>query len=151
MDEALCFGWIDSLIKRIGDESCARTFTPRKADSAWSPSNRTRYAALKAGGRLQPSGRRRAPTNRRSEPPNPPAGTQPYIETALMKNTRAWKAFETIPPWHRRRYVMWIDSAKHDEPKARRIKQAIRMLTEGKPLGLKQRADERWKNCTNER
>src|SRR5690242_2809685 len=50
--EALCFGWIDSLIKRLDDDRYARKFTPRTATSAWSPSNRRRWAALQAAGRL---------------------------------------------------------------------------------------------------
>src|SRR5215467_12808594 len=53
VDEALCFGWVDSLIKRLDDARYARKFTPRKADSRWSDSNRERYARLKAAGRLR--------------------------------------------------------------------------------------------------
>src|SRR6476661_8411233 len=52
VDEALCFGWVDCLIRRLDDERYARKFTPRKADSRWSTANRKRYAALKADGRL---------------------------------------------------------------------------------------------------
>src|SRR5438045_2062466 len=48
VDEALCFGWIDSLIRRIDDDRYARKFTPRKLDSRWSTANRKRYARLKA-------------------------------------------------------------------------------------------------------
>ncbi len=56
VDEALCFGWVDSLIKRLDDARYARKFTPRKADSKWSTANRQRYAQLKASGRLMPAG-----------------------------------------------------------------------------------------------
>ena len=55
-DEALCFGWVDSLVKRLDDRRFARKFTPRRADSRWSTTNRQRYAALKASGRLKPAG-----------------------------------------------------------------------------------------------
>ena len=64
LDEALCFGWVDSLVKRLDESRYARKFTPRKADSRWSTINRKRYAALKATGRLKPSGINRAPTDR---------------------------------------------------------------------------------------
>src|SRR6185503_4721711 len=64
VNEALCFGWVDSLIKRLDDERYARKFTPRKADSRWSTSNRKRYAQLKASGRLMTPGLNRAPTDR---------------------------------------------------------------------------------------
>src|SRR5262252_6110439 len=77
LDEALCFGWVDSLIKRLDDRRYARKFTPRKADSRWSDSNRERYARLKAAGRLRQAGLNRAPTNqthdsRRPFPLQPP-------------------------------------------------------------------------------
>src|SRR5215207_4199963 len=55
LDEALCFGWVDSLVKRLDDRRFARKFTPRRADSRWSATNRKRYAALKASRRLKPS------------------------------------------------------------------------------------------------
>src|SRR3990172_10991561 len=54
LDEGLCFGWVDSLVKRLDDRRYARKFTPRKADSRWSTVNRKRYAELKASGRLKP-------------------------------------------------------------------------------------------------
>ena len=44
LDEALCFGWVDSLLKRLDDRRYARKFTPRRADSRWSTTNRERYA-----------------------------------------------------------------------------------------------------------
>jgi uncharacterized protein YdeI (YjbR/CyaY-like superfamily) len=61
----------------------------------------------------------------------------PYIQTALEKHPAALRHFEALAPSHRRRYVAWIDSAKRDETKARRLKEAIHLLTAGKELGLK--------------
>ena len=54
LDEALCFGWVDSLVKRLDDRRYAIKFTPRRPDSRWSTKNRQRYEALKASGRLKP-------------------------------------------------------------------------------------------------
>ena len=65
LDEALCFGWVDSLVKRL-DRRFARKFTPRRADSRWSDVNRKRYAQLKAEGRLRPPGIARLPGSRGS-------------------------------------------------------------------------------------
>ena len=140
-DEALCFGWVDSLVKRLDDSRYAIKFTPRKADSRWSAVNRKRYEALKASGRLKPSGIARAPTER-SYGPRPqrfqmPATIPRYIEVALRKRPAAWRYFEQLAPSHRRRYIGWIESAKREETKARRLKEAIRLLSAGKPLGLK--------------
>jgi uncharacterized protein YdeI (YjbR/CyaY-like superfamily) len=141
LDEALCFGWVDSLVKRLDESRYARKFTPRKADSRWSTINRQRYAALKAAGRLKPGGINRPPTDRSYDPLPPrfkmPSKLPPYIRTALRKRPAALRYFEALAPSHRRRYVGWIESAKHEETKARRLKEAIRLLTAGKPLGLK--------------
>jgi len=138
VDEALCFGWVDSLIKRLDDSRYARKFTPRKADSRWSTTNRKRYAALKASGKLKPAGIKRAPTGHGYDtPPRLPSKVPPYIRAALRKHPAALRTFDGLAPSHRRRYVGWIDSAKQEETKARRLKEAIRLLADGKPLGLK--------------
>lgn len=141
LDEALCFGWVDSLVRRLDESRYARKFTPRKADSRWSTINRKRYAALKAAGRLQPSGIVRAPTDRGDAPRPPrfkmPAALPRYIQAALRKHPAASRCFEGLAPSHRRRYVGWIESAKREETKTRRLEEAIRLLAAGKPLGLK--------------
>jgi uncharacterized protein YdeI (YjbR/CyaY-like superfamily) len=141
LDEALCFGWVDSLVKRLDDSRYARKFTPRKATSQWSNINRKRYAALKTSGRLKPSGIERAPTDRgygpRPQRYQMPAMVPGYIQAALRKHPTARRYFEGLAPSHRRRYLGWIESAKREETKARRLQEAIRHLTAGKPLGLK--------------
>ena len=140
-DEALCFGWVDSLVKRLDDSRYAIKFTPRKASSRWSTINRKRYAALKASGRLKPSGIERAPTERSygTRPPRyqMPATLPRYIQAAFKKHPAARRYFEGLAPSHRRRYIGWIETAKHEETRARRLKEAIRLLIAGKPLGLK--------------
>lgn len=140
VDEGLCFGWVDSLVKRLDDARFARKFTPRRPDSVWSDSNRKRYAKLKASGRLRPAGVDRPPTNRRPEKPPKfalPAKLPRYIETALRKRAKAWRAFEQLAPSHRRHYVGWIDVAKQEETKRRRLREVVRALAAGEKLGLK--------------
>jgi uncharacterized protein YdeI (YjbR/CyaY-like superfamily) len=141
LDEALCFGWVDSLVKRLDDRRYARKFTPRRADSRWSAENRRRYAALEASGRLQPAGLERPPTDRTYDPRPPrfemPVNLPTYIASALKKHPAALRQFEALAPSHRRRYVGWIESAKRDETKLRRLEEAIRLLAAGKTLGLK--------------
>jgi uncharacterized protein YdeI (YjbR/CyaY-like superfamily) len=138
LDEALCFGWIDSLVRRLDDARYARKFTPRKADSRWSDINRKRYEELKAAGRLKASGIERAPTARTLGPrPALPAAIPKYIEAGLKAHPSAWTFFERLAPSHRRHYVGWIHIAKRPETKERRLKEAIRLLAEGRLLGLK--------------
>jgi uncharacterized protein YdeI (YjbR/CyaY-like superfamily) len=138
VDEALCFGWIDSLIKRLDDERYARKFTPRKPDSRWSTANRKRYATLQANGRLMPAGLKRAPTGRSGDAPRTsPSRVPPYIQRALKGTPAAWSHFESLAPSYRRMYVAWIDSAKQEETKKRRLQEAVGLLAAGKKLGLK--------------
>ena len=140
LDEALCFGWVDSLVKRLDDDRFARKFTPRKPDSRWSVTNRKRYAELKSEGRLMPSGVERAPTGRGyDDRPHfeMPASVPQYIQAAIRKEPGAWKFFESLAPSLRRKYVGWIESAKREETRIRRLNEAVELLAAGKPLGLK--------------
>jgi uncharacterized protein YdeI (YjbR/CyaY-like superfamily) len=140
LDEALCYGWVDSLVKRIDENRYARKFTPRRANSIWSAVNRKRYAELAASGRLAEPGKQRAPTDRRYPAVTEhkrQAGLPSYIRKALATNAKAREHFEKLAPSHRRNYVAWIDSAKKEETKQRRLEEAIRLLGQGKTLGLK--------------
>jgi uncharacterized protein YdeI (YjbR/CyaY-like superfamily) len=141
LDEALCYGWVDSLVKRLDDRRYALKFTPRRPDSRWSARNRQRYEALKVSGRLKPAGVKRPPTDR-GYGPRParlplPSKLPAYIQAALRKHPAALRHFEALPPAQRRRYFAWIESAKREETKLRRLKEAIRLLAGGKVLGLK--------------
>jgi uncharacterized protein YdeI (YjbR/CyaY-like superfamily) len=141
LDEALCFGWVDSLVKRLDDQQCARKFTPRRPDSRWSAVNRKRYAELKKEGRLKPPGIERGPTNREYGPRSTrlelPSKLPEYIQATLRKHPTALRHFEALSPSHRREYFAWIESAKREETKLRRLEEAIRLLESGKVLGLK--------------
>ena len=136
VDEALCYGWIDSLIKRIDDDRYARKFTPRKADSTWSTVNLNRYAALKAANKLAAPGIERSPDGRPVVDAAPAGSVPPYIERAIKREARARRFFDTLAPSYRRMYVTWIDSAKREETRQHRLRQAIEMLKAGRKPGL---------------
>lgn len=135
--EALCFGWIDSLVRRIDDDRYALKVTPRKPASNWSESNRKRWAELKAAGLLAPAGLAAAPTSNTYAPlpviPELPA----YIAKALRADSRAWKFFRELAPTYRRHFVVWIHMAKQPETRAKRIRESLALLAAGKKLGLK--------------
>ena len=137
--EGLCFGWIDSLIKRLDDARYARKFTPRKPGSRWSTANRKRYTRLRASGRLMPAGLKLAPTDRNGDAPSRQSllKTPAYIMHAFRSEPAAWSYFQKLAPSYRRLYIGWIDSAKQEETKKRRLREAIGLLAAGKKLGLK--------------
>jgi uncharacterized protein YdeI (YjbR/CyaY-like superfamily) len=135
--EALCFGWIDSLIKRLDDERYALKVTPRQPTSKWSDINRKRWAELKAAGLLTSAGLAAAPTNN-SYAPRPVIPDLPvYIAKALKANSTAWEFFRELAPTYRRDFVVWIHTAKRAETRERRIRESIALLVTGKKLGLK--------------
>jgi uncharacterized protein YdeI (YjbR/CyaY-like superfamily) len=139
IEEALCFGWVDSLVRRLDDDRFARKFTPRKPKSAWSAINRRRYASLAKRGLLQAAGRANAPGAKVAvAPPRRPWDTLPkYMESALKANGAAWRHFQQLAPGYRRKYIGWVDSAKQPETKQRRRREAVRLLAKGQKLGLK--------------
>jgi len=135
--EALCFGWIDSLVKRLDDERFAIKVTPRKPASKWSAINRQRWTALREAGLLMPAGLAAAPTDN-TYAPRPVIPVLPaYIAKALRAHPRAWKFFRELAPTDRRNFVVWIHIAKRPETRARRIRESIALLAAGKKLGLK--------------
>jgi uncharacterized protein YdeI (YjbR/CyaY-like superfamily) len=135
--EALCFGWIDSLVKRLDEDRYAIKVTPRRPTSKWSAINRKRWNELKAAGLLTSAGIAAAPTDNTYAPrpvvPELPA----YIAKAFKSDSRAWKFFQELAPTYRRDFVVWIHIAKRPETRARRIRESIALLAAGQKLGLK--------------
>jgi uncharacterized protein YdeI (YjbR/CyaY-like superfamily) len=137
VSEALCFGWVDSLVKRMDDDRFAIKVTPRKPTSKWSDVNRKRWNELKAAGLLTSAGLAAAPTDN-TYAPRPTIPELPlYIATALKTHSKAWEFFRELAPTYRRDFVVWIHTAKRPETRERRIRESIRLLAAGKKLGLK--------------
>jgi uncharacterized protein YdeI (YjbR/CyaY-like superfamily) len=135
--EALCVGWIDSLVKRLDDDRFAIKATPRKASSRWSDLNRRRWSELKKAGSLKPAGLAAAPTEN-SYAPKPNIPELPgYIAKAIRANAGAWSFFRRLPPRERRNFVVWIHIAKKPGTRERRIRESIALLAAGRKLGLK--------------
>jgi uncharacterized protein YdeI (YjbR/CyaY-like superfamily) len=144
VEEALCFGWIDSLVRRLDDDRYAQKVTPRKNTSKWSESNLRRFAALVKDGRMTPAGLAKGPppdvtVTKKPEAPLPAAADEVplYIQQRLRANAKAWRFFQDLAPSYRRLYVKWIEVAKREETRQKRLDEAIALLEQGKKLGLK--------------
>jgi uncharacterized protein YdeI (YjbR/CyaY-like superfamily) len=143
LDEALCFGWIDSLIKKIDDTKYARKFTPRNEISKWSESNKKRVERLIKDGRMVEAGLaivKAAKANGCWDKPDRTlivTEVPAELEAALRKNKKAGEIFNKLAPSHRKQYIMWIAMAKRQETREKRIREAIALLEEGQKLGLK--------------
>jgi uncharacterized protein YdeI (YjbR/CyaY-like superfamily) len=135
--EALCFGWIDSLVKRLDDDRYAIKVTPRQPTSKWSNLNRKRWAELKAAGSLTAAGLAAPPTNNAYAPKPAIPDLPSYIAQAFQQDTKAWEFFQELAPSYRRYFVAWIHTAKRQETREKRIRESIRLLAARKKLGLK--------------
>ena len=135
--EALCFGWIDSLVKRLDEDRYAFKMTPRRSTSKWSDTNRRRWKELKAAGLLASAGLAAAPTET-TYGPRPVIPELPkYIAKPIKASAPAWKFFRELSPRNRRDFVVWIHTAKRPDTRERRIRESLALLAAGKKLGLK--------------
>ena len=144
VEEALCYGWVDSIIKKLDDTKFARKFTPRKESSKWSPSNKKRVEQLMREGLMTEHGLQKMEAAKRTgkwdNPVQKPKLTfdMPVeFAEALRKNKRAQETFRKLAPTYQKQYLGWIEVAKRPNTKEKRIKESIRLLAEGKKLGLK--------------
>jgi uncharacterized protein YdeI (YjbR/CyaY-like superfamily) len=158
VDEALCFGWIDGVRRRLDAERYTIRFTPRRPGSTWSAVNVRKYAALVRGGRMRPAGRRAylARTARRSQrysyEQRAEARLEPEQLRAFRRCREAWAWFEAQPPSYRRIAIYWVASAKRPETRARRFATLLADSGAGLRIGpLRRPAPERRGGTTSRR
>jgi uncharacterized protein YdeI (YjbR/CyaY-like superfamily) len=143
VEEALCFGWIDGIIKRLDDERCARKFMPRKGRSKWSESNKGRAEKMIREGKMTEVGMAKIEEAKKNgewfkSQVRPKELVVPFfIEDALKKNRKAQENFNRLAASYRKLYVAWISSAKREETRKKRIAEAIGLLEKNEKLGLK--------------
>jgi uncharacterized protein YdeI (YjbR/CyaY-like superfamily) len=142
VEEALCFGWIDSTVRRLDEERYLQKFTPRRERSNWCESNVKRARRLIAEGRMTRAGLdaiAEGALEQKSAPRLKPEELEVprFFSAALKKTPKAWENFNALAPSYRRDYVHWITHAKRDETRERRLREAARLLSENKKLGMK--------------
>jgi len=135
LDDALAFGWIDSIIKRIDARKYARMFSPRRPWSIWSGRNIARVNRLIKEGRMTEWGLdafvKRTPEISLSEKLNAEGVRIPQddFEEALIANRKAWANFNKFTPNYRKKYFVWIAAAKKAETRKRRIAEAVDLIS----------------------
>jgi uncharacterized protein YdeI (YjbR/CyaY-like superfamily) len=140
VDEALCFGWIDGIRKRIDDDAFTIRFTPRRSTSVWSRRNMERYEALLAEGRVCEEGVRAFERRREDrsglysfEQKIPPSLSDEYV-ARLRAVPEAWTDWQSRPPGYRRRATHWVMSAKKEETRERRMEAVIEECAAGRKV-----------------
>ena len=140
VEEALCFGWIDGQIKSIDDESYMQRYTPRTSKSMWSELNIERANKMIEQGKMTDTGLKvfeGAMKAKKIVPSVKNFSIPIYIKRILKKNEKAWTNFQKMPPSVQLPYVYWIDSAKTEITKQKRIKISLNQLEKNLKLGMK--------------
>lgn len=130
LDEALCIGWIDGLVKSIDGDTYMQRWTPRKKDSHWSLVNVRRFGELDAAGRIEPAGRAaymRKTLDRtgKASYEAPVAALTPTQLKRVKADKKAWEFFESSPPGYQRAAKYWVTQAKQEATRDRRLGQLI--------------------------
>ena len=144
VEEALCYGWVDSIIKKIDETKYARKFTPRKDDSKWSSSNKRRVKKILKDGLMTEYGLQKIEAAKQSgmwdssdQKPELTFEISAEFAESLGKNKQAQRNFENLAPTYQKQYLGWIEVAKRPETRQERIEESIQLLSEGKKLGLR--------------
>ena len=130
VDQALCFGWIDSVRQKIDDESYCNRFTPRRPNSNWSTVNIKKVEELTANGLMRAAGiaafeKRREDKTAVYSYENKPTEFPPKHEKVFRKNKKAWKFFNDQPTGYKRLMMYWIMSAKQEKTQLSRLEKLI--------------------------
>ena len=131
VDQALCFGWIDSVSRRLDETGRVQRFSPRKPKSNWSAVNIKKVAELTAQGLMTPAGdaafarREEARSAIYSYENRHLAALDPEREALFRAKARAWRFFSKQPAGYRQTLVYWVMNAKREDTRTRRLSKLI--------------------------
>ena len=130
--QAICFGWIDGLVKKLDTERTVRRFTPRKPDSRWSALNIRHAEELIRSGEMTPAGLAAFKPERKIEAQ--PRDFSLELEKIFRQNKAAWSMFRNFAPSYRRMTAGWVGSAKKVETQMTRLRQLMKFSAAGKKI-----------------
>jgi uncharacterized protein YdeI (YjbR/CyaY-like superfamily) len=134
VEEAICFGWIDSTVRRIDEEKYKQRYTPRNIKSLWSESNVKRAGKMIEAGKMTEEGLFKFKQGMRDNKELLERGITSdkkiiipeELKEGLKKCKNAWKNFNNFPDSYKRRYIYWYMDAKRDDTRAKRMEEIIR-------------------------
>lgn len=140
VEEALCFGWIDSTVNTLDEERTLQLMTPRRPRSGWTRRNRDRVARLEAEGRMTEAGRRAVEVAQRTGWWRRYDAVEDLVEpdelaAALDAVPQARAHWDGFPPSARKQMLWWVVSAAKPETRARRIAAIVANAERGRRVG----------------
>lgn len=140
VEEAICYGWIDGIVKAIDGKKYTQRFTPRRPRSQWSPANTERLVRLIRKKKVTRAGLRAAATvleDRKTGVTSRPAFVPSDILGQLKGDPDTWKHFQLFPASYKRIRIGWIDSArKRPDVFRRRLRYFLKMTRRNKKFGM---------------
>ncbi len=134
VDEALCFGWIDSTVKKLGPDSRAQRFTPRRPGSALSEMNKVRVRRLVEAGRMTPAGLAAA-----GDVLDEPFEVAADIIARLQEDETVWRHFQAFPESYQRIRIGFIEGARsRPDVFEQRLRYFLKMTARNKRYGMVQ-------------
>jgi uncharacterized protein YdeI (YjbR/CyaY-like superfamily) len=139
VEEALCFGWIDSLVHPIDDSTYRQVFTPRQHKSRWSALNRKRVAQLIEAGLMTAAGLALVTLAKKTGTwdahlPSETLTIPPELKKAINANAAAKKNWPTYTESQRKMFLYMVHGAKRPETRAQRVARVIAIVSSGKPF-----------------
>ena len=137
MEEAICFGWIDTTIKKLDEERYMQRFSKRSKNSRWSKNTLKYGKILIKKGKMAKAGMEAYKKGLKKKPLDHKLSKNPKTPEDLIKklNKKAKQNFDKMAPSYRRFYIWWIENAKRTETRKRRIKHVVERVKEGKKFG----------------
>jgi len=134
---AICYGWIDSTVRKLDDERRIQLFTPRKDKSVWSKLNKTYIEKLTKENLMHESGLKKIATAKQNGSWESLDDVESLVmpkdlAAAFKKNKRAFANYENFSRSYRKSYLYWLNQAKREETRVARIAEIIRLCTENK-------------------
>ncbi len=133
---ALCYGWIDSTVKSLGEGKRRQYFCPRKSKSAWSKLNKKHIEELHSFGLIHESGLKKIEEAKKDGSwtalDDVENGVIPAdLQQAFAKNSKAIKNYEGFSRTYQKSYLYWLNQAKRPETRAKRIAEIIQLCEAG--------------------
>ena len=135
VEEALCFGWIDSKTQRRDEDSRYQIYSKRKPKSNWSQPNKERVARLKKAGLITEAGLQAIQAAKASGAWNASNDIDdliipPDLKKLLNKNKTAAKNFDAFPRSSQKLILRWIYGAKRPETRNKRVEKTVQLAAE---------------------
>ncbi len=142
VEEALCFGWIDSIVKSVDNEKYKQKYTPRRKNSIWSKVNKNRVEKMVNEGKMTSFGMAKVEEAKMNGQWEKAYGARVKpdlpldLKEELQKNEMAWKNFNNFADGYQTTYIYWLNSARRPETRIKRLNEIVKLARDNRKPGI---------------